>query len=319
MKIRRKIFFILSLLFLFGAGFLGYEIKLETDAYQEKKLAYTKDLELKERLLNLNNLILPDTDYTVRKIVSEDHLEEANKHYESATNYAWMFAAFALVFLIATTLLARGFFFEWRVFSAGILTVAFSCLIVGITVPILELGGYLEDMTINIVDIKDNIEQGTNDNIGFGGGMIRSAIDAAVEDELVIEGRTYALHQVKSVSGVIGILIQNNNYFVAILIGLFSVIVPIIKLVSSFIILFSVNGKNYKRLKRFIDLIAKWSMADVFVVAAFLVFFSFSNINVGAQTESYVLVGLYFFAAYVLIGVFSSYPIKKVMKSELKA
>ena len=319
MKIRRKIFFVLSLLFLLGAGFLGYEIKLETDSYQEKKLAYTKDLELKERLLNLNNLILPDTDYTVRKLVSEDHLEEANEHYDSAVQYAWMFAAFALVFLIATTLLARGFFFEWRVFSAGILVVAMSCLLVGISIPILELGGYLEDMTINIVDIKDNIEQGTDDNIGFGGGMIRSAIDAAVEDELVIEGRTYVLHQVKSVSGVMGILIQNKNYFVAILIGLFSVIVPIIKLISSFIILFSVNGKNYKKLKRFIDLIAKWSMADVFVVAGYLVFFSFTTINVGAQTESYVLLGLYFFACYVILGVFSSYPIKKVMKSELKA
>ncbi len=319
MKIRRKIFFALSVLFLFGAGFLGYEIKIETDTYQEKKLAYTKDLELKERLLNLNNLILPDSDYTVRKIVSDDHLKEANNHYANAVNYAWMFAAFALFFLIATTLLSRGFFFEWRVFSAGILVIAISCLIIGISIPILELGGYLQDLTINVEDIKDNIEQGTNDNIGFGGGMLRSAIDAAVEDELVIPGRTYVLHQVKSVSGVLGILIKNNNYFVAILIGLFSIIVPIIKLLSSFIILFSVNGKNYKKLKRFIDLIAKWSMADVFVVAAYLVFFSFTTINVGAQTESYVLLGLYFFAVYVLLGVFSSYPIKKVMKSELKA
>lgn len=318
MKVRRKIFLVISILFLLGAGFLGWEIRLKTDQYQEKKLAYTQNLELQERLLNLNNLIFPDTDYTVRKVLSDEHLEKANTYYNQAVDFTWMFAVFALVYLLAAVLLSRGFFFDWRTFSSGILLIALSCLIIGISIPLLELGGYMDNMTINIEELKDHIEEGTNDNIGFGGGILRSAIDAAIEDELILEGRTYALHQVKSVSGVISILLKNNNYFVAILIGLFSIIVPIIKLSSSFFLLFSPMGRERKKLKKFIDLIAKWSMADVFVVAAFLVYFSFSNINVGAQTESYVLLGLYFFAAYVILGIISSYPIQLALKSEIR-
>ncbi|MCB0611508.1 MAG: paraquat-inducible protein A, partial [Lewinella sp.] len=47
----------------------------------------------------------------------------------------------------------------------------------------------------------------------------------------------------------------------------------------------------------------KWSMADVFVVAVFLAFLAFNNMQAGIETQSRILPGMYFFMAYVLIAV----------------
>jgi hypothetical protein len=51
-------------------------------------------------------------------------------------------------------------------------------------------------------------------------------------------------------------------------------------------------------------------MADVFVVANILAFLSFQNMSTGIDTETNVLFGLYFFAGFVILSIFSSMLLK---------
>ncbi len=72
--------------------------------------------------------------------------------------------------------------------------------------------------------------------------------------------------------GVIGFL-EHKNYFVALVIFLASVVIPLIKLVGLLFIFtslkFSLNMTKKTKLKmyNFIEFIGKWSMIDIYVVA----------------------------------------------------
>ncbi len=68
--------------------------------------------------------------------------------------------------------------------------------------------------------------------------------------------------------------------------------------------------------KKTVGRIGKWSMADVFVVATFLSYLSFSNMNSGIDTEAKTLVGLYFFLAYCILSIASSQFIELAVKKE---
>ena len=69
-------------------------------------------------------------------------------------------------------------------------------------------------------------------------------------------------------------------------------------------------------MKKTVGRIGKWSMADVFVVATFLSYLSFSNMNTGIDTEANTLVGLYFFFAYCILSITSSQFIELAIKEE---
>jgi uncharacterized paraquat-inducible protein A len=71
--------------------------------------------------------------------------------------------------------------------------------------------------------------------------------------------------------------------------------------------------------KKTVGRIGKWSMADVFVVATFLSYLSFSNMNSGIDTEAKTLVGLYFFLAYCILSIASSPIIELAIKNEREA
>jgi paraquat-inducible protein A len=67
--------------------------------------------------------------------------------------------------------------------------------------------------------------------------------------------------------------IEYESYFIAGVIFTASVIIPIIKLVGLLLIFFSlkinipINNQNKNRMFTFIELIGKWSMIDIYVVA----------------------------------------------------
>ena len=85
---------------------------------------------------------------------------------------------------------------------------------------------------------------------------------------------------------------KKQNYFIALLILLFSLLTPIIKIFFSLLTLIARTIKTRKRCMTFINLIGKWSMTDVFVVAILLAFFS---ANVDQTTDAWLGHGVYFF------------------------
>ena len=85
--------------------------------------------------------------------------------------------------------------------------------------------------------------------------------------------------QTRSILGTVQELWRSADYLVSFLILLFSIVVPVTK---GAMLLASLAVK--RRLVTLVDLIGKWSMADVFVVAVFLAFLATRD---QAQTNSF--------------------------------
>ncbi len=121
-----------------------------------------------------------------------------------------------------------------------------------------------------------------------------------VGSELPLVGYVNLHSSTQSILNTIKTLYRNNNVLVAFLILLFSVIVPIIKAVLLLVVLFFREMKLRKALYKFVYIIGKWSMADVFVVGIFLAFLATrSNDAVDARLQE----GFYYFLAYCLISL----------------
>lgn len=104
--------------------------------------------------------------------------------------------------------------------------------------------------------------------------------------------------QTQSIIEAVRSLHNSGNDFVAGLILLFSVTIPLLKALLLIPILsLADDGKRY-RLYRVVRSISKWSMADVFVVGVFIAMLAaVATDNLDASVES----GFYFFAGYCLI------------------
>ena len=131
-------------------------------------------------------------------------------------------------------------------------------------------------------------------------GLFQPVMSIKVSAKLPIIGEL-ALHEsTQSIVKTVQTLHENNNTLVAFLILFFSIVVPIVKAVILLFILFAKKLSNRLALHRFVYIIGKWSMADVFVVGVFLAFLATkSNESVHAEIHN----GFYYFLAYCLISL----------------
>jgi paraquat-inducible protein A len=88
------------------------------------------------------------------------------------------------------------------------------------------------------------------------------------------------------------------------LVGLFSVVFPVIKLLLLALVwnLETQNSAAHRRHLRWLAEYSKWSMLDVFVVALLVV-----SVKLGALAQAHVREGIYFFAASVVLTMLVSY------------
>lgn len=102
----------------------------------------------------------------------------------------------------------------------------------------------------------------------------------------------------QSIAQSVETLYKGGNAFVAGLVLLFSITVPLIKAAVLAVILTTRNGTRRRRLYYFVRSISKWAMADVFVVGVFIAFLAAkATDNLDAVAER----GFYFFVAYCLL------------------
>ena len=161
-------------------------------------------------------------------------------------------------------------------------------------------------------------------------GVLQPIISIKIEtnvDASLAQFTSKNLDKTRSIVGTVQDLYQSGDTFVAFLILFFSVLVPACKSGLVGIALFSETLKR-KKIIAFIDLIGKWSMADVFVVAIFICFLS----TVGqGHTENHNIVafgmripvrmatvmssrlepGFYFFLSYCLCSLASLHFLRK--------
>lgn len=92
-----------------------------------------------------------------------------------------------------------------------------------------------------------------------------------------------------SILSTVSELFAQKYFFVAIMIFLFSVVVPCIKGLLLIYIVLTKNKIVANKIFHFIKAIGKWSMCDVFVVAIFLSFLSTGTRTPGNQSETSIL------------------------------
>ncbi|WP_120497581.1 paraquat-inducible protein A [Kiloniella sp. EL199] len=113
-----------------------------------------------------------------------------------------------------------------------------------------------------------------------------------------------------SISGAISQLVQSGEYLIAVIILLFSVIFPTIKiLVADYIWRArSVGHKSVKRAVKLIDLLGKWSMLDVFIVGMIVI--SAKSSGMASATSQ---PGMYYFGASVISSMIAVVLLKRAI------
>ncbi len=128
-------------------------------------------------------------------------------------------------------------------------------------------------------------------------GLTRPVL--TITANIAILGTTREIfRETQSIAESVRRLNDSGNEFVAALILLFSIMVPILKAALLFVLLRLKDPVTRHALYRFVRSISKWSMADVFVVGVFIAFLAANALD---NLEAVAGEGLYWFAAYCLV------------------
>lgn len=192
----------------------------------------------------------------------EDLMATAAYHQRRVDWSAWLLLGLSAVFLLATWIRTRRSIEDLsRVLAARLIGVSAVFLFVGLIAPILT-----------IVARKD----------------------------VTLLGNVVFQYETRSIVGTAGELFSGGNVPVAALLFFFSAVIPVSKLLLSFLAL-SPSADSVRSIAlRTIRLIGKWSMTDVFVVAILLAFLSTES---KSFTDARLGPGLYFFAGYGLLSL----------------
>lgn len=168
----------------------------------------------------------------------------------------------------------------------------------------------------------------------FVPGILAPMFTLNMELALVLAGPTISSELVSkelSIIGTVQQLVHEDRLLVALLIFTFSVVIPLIKTSLLTAVYFTKSIEFQHKISRFVAVIGKWSMADVFVVAIFLAvlstdhaqsveqhqlsFFGMSlDFEISTQTMSNVGVGFYFFVGYCMISLIGSHLMLSAIK-----
>jgi hypothetical protein len=292
------LYIVITTLFMIGAAYCGWQIYHHGAEFARLRNEYAATLNLEERLFSLSNWFFPEEEWLPKKTIVERLAADWQMAERNMLQYTYVLMSLIFIYALSVWLI-------WRqpgktmIYRGGvILNVAIVCLGIGIAVPMMEIIAYSHNLTVK---------------------MDHSIASFVFGDARIFEGDTVYFYQNKSVLQLIAILFESGNLVVGIAILLFSVVIPSFKLMATFFILFVPNPRRVYRLKQFLSLIGKWSMADVFVASCFLAYLSFYNMGSGVQTDAITLPGLYFFLVYVLLGLVSTRVADLVFKKKVAA
>jgi hypothetical protein len=220
-----------------------------------------------------------------------------------------------------------------RLIVLALLAVSIGLLVPGLFAPVLTIRGVLKPDGVASV-APELLEKGLGDDsiaslkammnpplialLEATGGDLRKMVVEKLSPEITASLKKSArdiqvYEQTRSITGSVRHLYEVRSPVPATLVLLFSVIVPVAKALLILVALFMGDALRRQRTLHFIEAIAKWSMADVFVVALFIAFLAAqaSQTPPGDPTAAPPLVtftayfgsGFYWFAAYCLFSL----------------
>ena len=280
-----KVLLLTTIVLSLGVTFLSTKIVKELNQYKSKKNEIAEVLNFENRILDVGEYIpfFGDGD---SKLEEWDTLyKEATVHYNIALKYGFVLVIIVLLYAFLNYLTYQKTVDKARVLGIVFVFASLSFLYLGLQNPFLEVEAFSKDLELNAILTK------------------------------TFEGRTYYLYQNKSVLELIKLLFGGGNFLVGMCVLFFSIVFPLFKLLASLIALIKPNTAIAKKSLSMINKLGKWSMADVFISAVYLAVFSFANMNVGVDTESNTLIGLYFFLAFVILSILSGQFLKQVVRN----
>ncbi|MBH0089554.1 MULTISPECIES: paraquat-inducible protein A [unclassified Pseudoalteromonas] len=191
--------------------------------------------------------------------------------------------------------------------------VALFLLFPGITKPVLTIEGNIDKSKLAQAGIEMLAEEGD----GRTRSMLMMFSNMLGLDKL--EGEISAYNKTQSILGTVKELASNNNLFVAALVGLFSIVIPSLKLLLQLLYCcLPLNGFKQK-LGLVICALSKWSMVDVFVIALIVTYLA-GNAH-GKSGELLVMnaqfgEGFWYFSAYCIFAIIASNLIKTPAKPQ---
>jgi len=183
-----------------------------------------------------------------------------------------------------------------------LLLCAYILLIPGLTQPMLSVKGTVERQ--KLIDVGREIIKENQ-----SGSSIISGLAEIVIDNIKSTGTVNAFDKTQSILGTARQLYESNHLLVAMLIVLFSVIIPVIKGVLILISQLAIPVDLQRRVSSVNQAISKWSMADVFVVAIFVAFLAANGmeendglVDFNAQLD----VGFYYFLGFCILSILAT-------------
>lgn len=190
-----------------------------------------------------------------------------------------------------------------------LMAIAVALLYPGVTLPVLTLTGEIEKSEIATLGV--NLLAGES-----GDSQTRDMLTAFTRflglDQ--IEGRVLVYDNTRSIWGTVQELARGGNLAVAFLIVFFSLVVPVFKLLLQAVALLPPARSLRRPLLALNEVLSKWSMADVFVMALLVAYMAGRAsgqmgdlLMMSAQLEP----GFWFFLAYCLFSIAASTLVRR--------
>ena len=131
-------------------------------------------------------------------------------------------------------------------------------------------------------------------------GVTKPMMSLSVGANLPLIGTMELYNQTQSIYQTIQTLFQSSNELVGFLILLFSIIVPVVKALLLFAVFTFKRWSQRGLAHKIVNAIAKWSMADVFVIGVFMAYLAGkANPNINAILHE----GFWWFTAYCVLSI----------------
>ena len=191
------------------------------------------------------------------------------------------------------------------------IVVALGLLFPGVTKPVLSIEGNIDKSQL----AKAGIEMLAEEGDGRTRSMLMMFSSMLGLDKL--EGEINAYSKTQSIRGTVNELANNNNLFVAALVGLFSIVIPSLKLLLQLLYCCLSASRFKNKLGVVICALSKWSMVDVFVIALIVTYLAG---NAHGQSSDLLIMhstfgeGFWYFSAYCIFAILASSLIKPPKK-----
>ncbi len=277
----------------------------ESEEFKLNRKKYTESVIFTEGVLDPISWV-PAGSWEEKLARADVFKNRSNRAHDSILRNGLVITFASFFFLLVTCVLFLRKIEIWRYIAGSLLVVSIVALVIGVSTPMMEMAAFNTDLTIpfNFAEVSDNLPAVSKDVLEL------------LSFDVTFDGRMYYFYQSKSIMGLIKLLFVQGNYLVGSAILLFSLLLPVVKLACSFGQLLSPKIATNRGVYFITNYLGKWSMADVFVVALFLGYFSFANMNVGIETQTEALFGLYCFGSYVVLSLLSTHFINMALKAE---